>query len=404
MDKSKREILELLSRLYLLIAAIDLDLSEAEEITIREKLKEWAPDFDKQELNSLITSAAGAFQSLDHLQIYNEISETLNEYFDENNKISVLKDLISIARADGSFHDGEKKIINSLAEEWGVDKALDIGKHTGETAVADAPEDAGSILRKAGAVFHDILTLLIYTGSESENSLTDPEWNTIYSGIVNFNLVISGKTFSISKYSRKEISETADVVIERMWGSENQPLDPYPGYVLSVKNMAAYYKSGVLDDSNIYSVIRLMLEVAAADGFVTDSQKNILDEIVKTFREVPGVEKINDLINSQLKKQNPQEKEATDTKPRKGGSIGIVFEAGKEPVKQDKDQPAEIVAEVYKEGGAYHAKIKDTGEDITALIDDPEKLMRASKQSGLVHGRKNKEGGYVWRVMRKKAD
>jgi len=64
------------------------------------------------------------------------------------------------------------------------------------------------------------------------------------------------------------------------------------------------------------------------------------------------------------------------------------------------DLPDEIIAEVFKDGANYQAKIKDTETDITDLIDNPAKLKYAFERSGLVRGKKDKNGNYIWRVMR----
>ena len=145
-----------------------------------------------------------------------------------------------------------------------------------------------------------------------------------------------------------------------------------------------------------------MFDVSIADGFITNSQKNILEEIIKTFiQAIPGLKNINDLIRIQIKKQSPGKNIVPDSKPRPGGGIKIAFETKKIEDESDQDQPSEIIAEVHKEGGNYRAKIRDTGKDITGMIDNPAKLKYAYERSGLVRGKRNKDGSYDWRVVRK---
>ncbi len=59
----------------------------------------------------------------------------------------------------------------------------------------------------------------------------------------------------------------------------------------------------------------------------------------------------------------------------------------------------EIIAEVYKEGGIYRAKIKGTDKDVTDLIDNQPKLKYAYERSKLVRGKKDGSGNYNWRVI-----
>lgn len=61
--------------------------------------------------------------------------------------------------------------------------------------------------------------------------------------------------------------------------------------------------------------------------------------------------------------------------------------------------PDEIIAEVYKDGINYKAKIKDTENDITDLINNPAKLKYAYERSGSIRGKKNNTGIYDWRVI-----
>lgn len=64
----------------------------------------------------------------------------------------------------------------------------------------------------------------------------------------------------------------------------------------------------------------------------------------------------------------------------------------------------EIIAKVFKSNEsdserAYLAKIKDTNKFITEWIFDQAKLKYAYEHSGLVRGKKDKDGNYKWRVM-----
>lgn len=401
MDKSKKEILESVAGLYFLLAVIDLEFKDAEEKTIEDKLNERIHDITQGEFENIVSSALSSLKSSDHTEFFTKCSETLKTHLDKKELVNVTNDLVAIAFSDGIIHDSERKMIDSLAENWGITDVINIDKYISETKkVRSVSGDSFDLQKKAGNIFHDILSLLIYTGSESKNNLTDLEWKTIYANIAGFNLVIGDKSFNITGHKKEEISETADAVIERMWGSEDNPLDPFTGFQKSVDNIISYYNDGILDETSLYTIIRFMFEVSTVDGFITDSQKNILEGIIETFiPAVPSLQKIKNMTAAQVKKQDQSREVMPEEKPKKGGSIKMVFETGKAP-----DEPQEILAEVFKEQGNYRARIIDSKKDITEIIDDPAKLKNAYEKSGLVRGKKNKDGGYDWRVIKKRTD
>jgi len=400
-DKTKQEILESMAGLYFMLAVIDLEFKDVEEETIEEKLNERIHDVTQEEFENIVSFALGSLKSSDQTEFFTKCSETLKTHLDKGERINILNDLSAIAYSDGIIHDNERKMIESLADDWGLADEINIDRYDRDTQKGRSVTDDSFILqKKAGNIFHDILSLLIYTGSESKNNLTDLEWKTIYADIAGFNLIIGDQSFNIAGHKKEEISESADAVIERLWGSEDNPLDPFAGYQKSVNNLITDYNDGILDETSLYTIIRFMFEVSTADGFITDSQKNILEEIIETFiQAVPSLQKIKNMTAAQIKKQNPSPDIKPETKQKTGGSIKMVFETGKEP-----ELPQEIIAEVFKEHGNYRARIIESKKDITEMIDDPAKLKNAYDKSGLIRGKKNKEGGYDWRIIKKRTE
>ena len=65
----------------------------------------------------------------------------------------------------------------------------------------------------------------------------------------------------------------------------------------------------------------------------------------------------------------------------------------------NEEKETEIIAEVFKVEDTYRARIKDTDKDITSLVDNQAKLKYAFERSGLIRGKKDKDGNYKWRVM-----
>jgi len=79
----------------------------------------------------------------------------------------------------------------------------------------------------------------------------------------------------------------------------------------------------------------------------------------------------------------------------------ILHEKVEDDLRKGTDKlPDEIIVEVTKVADKYIAKLKDKGTDLTDLIDNQAKLKYAHERSGLVKGKKDKDGKYNWRVMK----
>lgn len=70
----------------------------------------------------------------------------------------------------------------------------------------------------------------------------------------------------------------------------------------------------------------------------------------------------------------------------------------REKVIDHTELPDEIIAEAYKKGDNFHAKIQGTDTDITELINNTPKLKYAYKHLVLIKGKKDRYGNYKWRA------
>ncbi len=431
MDNKQSEILGSLARLYLFIAAIDHKFQDVEELTIKEKLIEWDIGADQEDLDSVISSAIESLKSQEQLtQIIEQSIEIIDKNIDEDNKIILLKDLIEIAISDGDLDDEERDLISALAKEWDLPDYDNVDKYIREVIInlaanLKSPDD---FLKEEGltdeqieilkidekdssdwSIIHDIIMLLIYTGVESVNNTTNLQWEIIASNIVKFKLNIDKKDYSVSGYNLEELEELVNFVVDTMNGDQSDPRRPTNYFNQSVKNIADYYKRGELDDTNIHAIVKLMFYVSIADGFLADSEKEILEHIIKRFiGNVPSLEVIEDLIEAQIMSQELKRdivmKEPNILDPGgikldpKTGEMDFELPTFKE-MNSEQEFPAEIIAEVLKTDDSYSAKMDNTDEDITELIDNQAKLKYAYEHSGFVRGKKDKDGNYKWRVM-----
>jgi len=434
MNNKQRETLESLASLYLIIAAIDHKFQDVEELTIKEKLIEWDIGADQEDLDSVISSTIESLKSQEQLtHIMGQNVEIIDRNIDEDNKIIVLKDLIEIALSDGDLDEEERGLISILAKEWDLPDYDNIDKYIRDAIInlavnLKSPDD---YLRESGlsdeaiesciidekdssdwSIIHDIIMLLIYTGIESVNNTTNLQWEIIASNIVKFNLNIDNKDYSVSGYNMEELEELVNFVVDTMNGDQSDLRRPTNYFNQSVKNIADYYKRGELDDTNIHAIIKLMFYVSIADGFLADSEKEILEHIIKLFiGNVPSLEVIEDLIEAQIMSQELKRdivmKEPNILDPGgikldpKTGEMDFELPTFKE-INSEQEFPAEIIAEVLKTDNSYSAKMDDTGEDITELINNQAKLKYAYEHSGFVRGKRDANGNFVWRVLNKK--
>ncbi len=428
MDNNKKDHLRSIAILYLLLAIDDEDFQiiEAEEIVT--KLKEWMADIKEDDLKAIIYEAQKLIAEQDHIKLFNNSAEFINKVFDENNKINVLRDLIDIALVDGELKKEEYNIITILAELWDVQDKIDIVEYIKEVTKGNMSKNSNDILKDEGfidektenmilrdkypsdwSIIHDILALVIYTGSQANNNITDLEWEIIYSNISKFNLDINNRIYTMSNYKMEEIAELVDVVMEQMWGEENAPQDPSVCFQASLKNLIDYYTNRDLDKKNIYNIINLMFDVSIADDFITDSQKYILEYMINTFiPSIPALEKFTDMIEIQITKQKLKRDLASESNISNFGGSKINNRTGKmeftlselnESKNNIVNEEIDIIAEVFKVENTYRARKKGTDEDITDIINNTAKLKYAYERSGLIRGKKDKTGNYIWRVM-----
>ena len=313
MKKDNKEILKSFAVLYLYVAASDSEFLDVERLTMTEKLLEWNSDANQEEVEDIISEAIGFIKSKDELQtvILNSL-KIIDEQLDEDNKIMLLKDLISIAISDGKLANEERNIIISLAENWNLPDNNNIDKYIQEVITSLAQQTPNDFLREAGfsddeiescitqdkkssewLIIHDVLTALIFIGSQAVNNLTDIEWKIIGTNVNELKFDKKNGNDDLPDYNDKEIKQLFDVVLDKMIGDQTDEKRSTEAYNESVVNIINYYNEGKLNKSDIYAIIKLMFAISMADDSITDMQKAILGHIIGNFiQSIPELEKI----------------------------------------------------------------------------------------------------------------
>ena len=99
----------------------DGELNDDEIAVMLGRLGEWEPDLSQEQLRSIVRTALQYYgQGPDTEDIQDSIS-AIKEALPRSQRLIVLDDLITIARADGEVKDAEREIVESLSTAWNID-------------------------------------------------------------------------------------------------------------------------------------------------------------------------------------------------------------------------------------------------------------------------------------------
>ena len=97
------------------------ELSSVEIQAMVSRLGEWEPDLDESEIRAIIKTALHYYgQGPDADDIGDSIT-AIKEALRRSQRLIVLDDLITIAKADGPVTDAERDIVESLSAAWHID-------------------------------------------------------------------------------------------------------------------------------------------------------------------------------------------------------------------------------------------------------------------------------------------
>ncbi len=108
--------------MYLIMGhASDGDLTDVEIRTMINRLGEWEPDLNEEDLRSILRTAIQYYaQGPDASDIQDSIG-AIKDALRRSQRLIVLDDLITIAKSDGDVTDEEREIAESLSAAWHID-------------------------------------------------------------------------------------------------------------------------------------------------------------------------------------------------------------------------------------------------------------------------------------------
>jgi uncharacterized tellurite resistance protein B-like protein len=108
-----------LAFLYILVGHSAGDgLSSATIDVIQKRLQEWEPSLSEEEIREVVRRALQVYADEPDEALIHDSVEALKEALPSTQRLTVLDDLHTVARADGTLTRNERDLITSLAQAW----------------------------------------------------------------------------------------------------------------------------------------------------------------------------------------------------------------------------------------------------------------------------------------------
>jgi len=111
-----------LALIYIIMGhSTDGHLSENEIKVMIERLGQWEPDLDEKQLRDILRSALQYYGQGPSSQDIQDSIEAIKEALPRSQRLIIIDDLVTIARADGEVGEGEKDVVERLSSAWHID-------------------------------------------------------------------------------------------------------------------------------------------------------------------------------------------------------------------------------------------------------------------------------------------
>lgn len=108
--------------MYIIMAhSTDGDLTEDEIQAMIGRLGEWEPDLTEEQLRAILRTALQYYGQGPEMQDIQDSVSAIKESFSRSQRLIILDDLITIARADGEISNQEKDVLENLSHAWAID-------------------------------------------------------------------------------------------------------------------------------------------------------------------------------------------------------------------------------------------------------------------------------------------
>ena len=120
-DRRAWSLLHDISLMYLVLAhSTDAELHEAEIKAILERLGDWRPDLDHEQLRHILRESLEVYAAQPDEAVLGRSVGSIRSQLSVVQRLVLLDDLVFIAEVDGDLNDREKELIATLARTWQV--------------------------------------------------------------------------------------------------------------------------------------------------------------------------------------------------------------------------------------------------------------------------------------------
>lgn len=336
MNKDELSMALHLMTIYIVMAYSDGNLDKLELNEIGDKIQEWLPELNIASVKKLAEEALNELQN-DPESVANLAFFEINNYFDYDQKRNILRDLVSIAVSDKEFTEREMDFAVKAMKALELDETdmNDVLEYFGYNVEEDDDEEFNNDSQdnkknyiytdedSDWCIVHDVLSLLVFIGSQAENNISDQEWSEFRDVISNLDINFGEYAFyPISKYSDEDIGTLIDIVMNELWGDENKPKDPLKRFQNSINNVINYYKEGDISEDSLVDIIKGMNRISKAGNGMTDSQNYILSQIFTSLSSIkPICDLQKEIFNYQLRDRHISTGEDIEQVKKVGNTI-----------------------------------------------------------------------------------
>lgn len=108
-----------LAFLYILVGhSAGDELSSGTIDVVQERVREWQPDLSDEDVQEVVRRALQVYADQPDESLIHDSVEALKEALPSTQRLTVLDDLHTVARADGPLTRDERQLITSLAQAW----------------------------------------------------------------------------------------------------------------------------------------------------------------------------------------------------------------------------------------------------------------------------------------------
>lgn len=265
---NEKHLLRDLALIYLTLAhGTDEDLTDTEVDAMANALHAWQEEVQQESVLSAIKGALGLYAREDALDQVNAAIHGVREHLAEQQRQTILDDLVELAMADGQYLHEESLFIGDLADAWSVSVPDSQNRQWAGRAWTILQQEGP---RESWTPLHDLALIYLTLAYETNEDLTSDEMSAITEKISEW---IPGATDTdVLGVVRQVMSTYVQGPEQRVFAEAVEAVG---------EAVPAHQHDALLADLHY---------VAEADGVVLDAEKRMIRELADAWGLSPEEE------------------------------------------------------------------------------------------------------------------